>query len=144
MKNPHTTNVTSSLLYSKNIIVFHRFYPYFGFDKPIHEFRQREGYTYQLILLHPYSRGEIRLSNTNPLTPPIIDPHYLEDERDVDVLVEVYYQEFTTGSAFPVTKVYFSIASKSYISYPQCNFELYSYKRKAKTLGHTYRRFCFA
>ncbi|XP_072022665.1 uncharacterized GMC-type oxidoreductase Mb1310-like [Amphiura filiformis] len=65
-----------------------RFYPYFGFDIPIAEYRQREGYTYQLILLHPKSRGEIRLQSTDPLMHPIIDPHYLENQHDVDVLVE--------------------------------------------------------
>ena len=60
-----------------------------GFDRAIGEYVRREGFTFQVIPLHPRSRGEIRLRDKNPLTHPIIDPRYLEDQRDVDVMVEV-------------------------------------------------------
>jgi len=39
-------------------------------------------------LVRPHSRGELRLRNSDPFSPVIIDPHYLEDPRDVAVLVE--------------------------------------------------------
>ena len=50
---------------------------------------QQVGVTFLPILLHPKSRGVIKLRDSNPLSPPIIDPRYLEDEYDVKVLVEV-------------------------------------------------------
>ncbi|KAG9509274.1 Glucose dehydrogenase [FAD, quinone], partial [Fragariocoptes setiger] len=40
------------------------------------------------VLLRPKSRGYIRLRSSNPHHPPIIDPRYLSDERDVHVMVE--------------------------------------------------------
>lgn len=40
------------------------------------------------INLHPKSEGEIILQSSYPLVPPLIDPKYLHDESDVDVLVE--------------------------------------------------------
>lgn len=46
------------------------------------------GYTLKTALLHPHSRGQITLQNTNIKTPPLIDPNYLSDERDLDLLLE--------------------------------------------------------
>lgn len=40
------------------------------------------------VLLRPKSRGSVRLRSPNPLHPPIIEPNYLSDERDVLTLVE--------------------------------------------------------
>ena len=39
-------------------------------------------------LLHPKSKGSIRLKSQNPFDYPLIDPQYLEDEQDVDVLLD--------------------------------------------------------
>ncbi|XP_033109793.1 alcohol dehydrogenase [acceptor]-like [Anneissia japonica] len=47
-----------------------------------------EGITLLPTLLHPYSRGYIKLASNNPTAPPIINPNYLADQRDVDVLVK--------------------------------------------------------
>lgn len=44
------------------------------------------GYSLRTCLLHPYSRGKITLQNTNPMTPPHIDPNYFSDNRDLDQL----------------------------------------------------------
>jgi choline dehydrogenase len=38
--------------------------------------------------LCPRSRGSIRLRSTDPLAPPIIQPNYLAEPADIDVLVE--------------------------------------------------------
>jgi choline dehydrogenase len=45
------------------------------------------GFTFAPVLLHPQSRGEIRLRSADPAALPLVDPHYLEDPADLDVLV---------------------------------------------------------
>lgn len=45
------------------------------------------GYTIGVILLQPRSRGTIRLASSDPFAPPLIDPGYLSDERDLETLV---------------------------------------------------------
>ncbi|XP_072016553.1 alcohol dehydrogenase [acceptor]-like [Amphiura filiformis] len=59
-----------------------------GFDKPLKEQMQQAGITFMPSLLHPRSIGSIRLRDSNPRHPPCIDPNYLEDQYDVDVLVK--------------------------------------------------------
>lgn len=48
--------------------------------------------TYQFAilptLLHPRSKGSIRLATASPADHPLIDPNYLADPRDVEVMVE--------------------------------------------------------
>lgn len=39
-------------------------------------------------VLHPRSRGTIRLRNRDPFTPPIINARYLTDPQDVETLVD--------------------------------------------------------
>ncbi|KAH9988154.1 alcohol oxidase [Russula vinacea] len=36
--------------------------------------------TFWSILNHPFSRGSIHIKSSNPLEPPVIDPHYFEEE----------------------------------------------------------------
>ncbi|EHL31638.1 GMC family oxidoreductase [Legionella drancourtii] len=45
------------------------------------------GYTLMTCLLHPKSRGRIRLRSKNPMDYPLIDPNYLENPDDLDALV---------------------------------------------------------
>jgi len=47
-----------------------------------------QGYTIGVGLMRPHSRGTVRLASADPRTPPLIDPQYLSDPRDVEVLVE--------------------------------------------------------
>jgi choline dehydrogenase len=55
-----------------------------------HGFQQIKGhaYTFGPTLLHPYSRGEIRLRSSNPLDAPSIRANYYADSRDMDVMLE--------------------------------------------------------
>lgn len=43
--------------------------------------------TFMSILAQPESRGEVRLRSANPEEQPVVDPHYLECESDIDVQV---------------------------------------------------------
>ena len=46
----------------------------------------RKGFSTLPTLLHPHSKGSISLRSSNPFDPPIIDPNYLSDPRDMEVL----------------------------------------------------------
>ena len=48
----------------------------------------REGFTIFPVLLHPRSRGTIRLRSADPNDRPIIDPQYLTDDVDIKILAE--------------------------------------------------------
>jgi len=48
----------------------------------------REGFTIFPVLLHPRSKGTIRLKSKNPEDPPLINPNYLSEEVDVKILAE--------------------------------------------------------
>lgn len=40
------------------------------------------------VILHPKSRGYIGLKSNNPLDPPLMNPNFLANEEDVNVLIE--------------------------------------------------------
>ena len=54
-----------------------------GFDRP-----NGHGFSIGPTLLRPKSRGRILLRSTDPLEPPAIQPNYLSEESDVQVLVK--------------------------------------------------------
>jgi len=41
------------------------------------------------VLTHPLSRGSVHIASADPLKPPVIDPNYLSNEADLDLLVGV-------------------------------------------------------
>ncbi|KAI0364110.1 GMC oxidoreductase [Pilatotrama ljubarskyi] len=41
-------------------------------------------------LLHPFSRGTIHVASSDPLTQPAVDPQYLAQSADLDILVEAW------------------------------------------------------
>lgn len=45
------------------------------------------GFTLVPILAQPRSRGTVRLASADPIQKPVVDPGYLSDPRDVDVLL---------------------------------------------------------
>ena len=46
------------------------------------------GYSCHVCVLRPHSRGEVRLAGSDPLADPEIDPQFLSDERDLELLVK--------------------------------------------------------
>lgn len=40
------------------------------------------------VLLHPKSKGEVRLTSNNPFDPPLIDPKYLSNKDDIAILID--------------------------------------------------------
>ncbi|HKV92664.1 MAG TPA: choline dehydrogenase [Candidatus Angelobacter sp.] len=55
-----------------------------------HGFQKFDGHAFAFgpTLLHPFSRGEIRLRSSNPLDAPSIRANYFADPRDMDVMLE--------------------------------------------------------
>lgn len=54
------------------------------------EHPSNEGFTIFPVLMHPKSKGTIRLKSNKPQDPPLIDPRYLSEESDVRMLAEAY------------------------------------------------------
>ncbi|HEY2077788.1 MAG TPA: GMC oxidoreductase, partial [Streptosporangiaceae bacterium] len=46
-----------------------------------------EGYTLATSLMLPGSRGSVRLASAEPGAPPLIDPNYYADQRDLEVFI---------------------------------------------------------
>ncbi|XP_077983705.1 glucose dehydrogenase [FAD, quinone]-like [Glandiceps talaboti] len=47
----------------------------------------KEGLTLMSALLHPKSVGNLKLKSKDPLEPPLMDPHYLEEQEDVETMI---------------------------------------------------------
>ena len=45
------------------------------------------GFSCHVCVVRPASRGTVSLNNADPLAPPRIDPHFLSDERDLQLLL---------------------------------------------------------
>jgi choline dehydrogenase-like flavoprotein len=46
------------------------------------------GFCLHVCVLHPYSRGTVSLASADPAADPAIDPGYLSDSRDLEILVK--------------------------------------------------------
>ncbi|MEJ8846966.1 GMC family oxidoreductase [Variovorax rhizosphaerae] len=46
------------------------------------------GYSCHIEVLRPYSRGHVKLASPDPRAAPLIDPKFLDDERDLNLLVK--------------------------------------------------------
>ncbi|KAA8889019.1 choline dehydrogenase [Nocardia colli] len=57
-------------------------YPLPGVELP------EQGFSAVAQLLHPYSRGELRLRSADPTAAPILDPRVFADPRDLETLVD--------------------------------------------------------
>jgi len=60
------------------------------------------GYVLGGLVLNPYSVGEIKLASSDPMTAPLINPRYLDDDRDMETLLKAtkFADAITTHSEF--------------------------------------------
>ncbi|GJE90581.1 GMC family oxidoreductase [Phanerochaete sordida] len=56
-------------------------------------------------LAKPWSRGTVHIASADPRAPPTVDPHYLEDPFDLDVLAEGWKFARRVGESAPWTDV---------------------------------------
>jgi choline dehydrogenase len=64
-------------------------YPFPNQDAPTrHKVDKRPALTIMPTLIYPKSRGSVRLASNDPLQHPIIDPAYLAEQADSDLLLE--------------------------------------------------------
>ena len=64
-------------------------YPGPNQDAPIrHQPDPRRALTIMSTLIYPRSRGTVRLTSADPSAAPAIDPNYLDEQHDIDVLVD--------------------------------------------------------
>lgn len=61
-------------------------------------------HTLLLIGLHPLSRGSVHISSSDPTAGPMLDPGYLRNPRDVDVLVNAVRFAKTLLKTAPYTE----------------------------------------
>jgi choline dehydrogenase len=74
-----------------------------GYDYDMYDlstYPTHDGFTILPTLLHPKSRGFIKLGSSDPMAPPVIQPHFLQEKEDMDQLVsgvkkalEIYKQK---------------------------------------------------
>lgn len=58
------------------------------YNKVYRPYFERQAYNIVPLILRPYSRGIVKLRSKNPLDSPKFYPNYLNDTRDLEVLVE--------------------------------------------------------
>ncbi|ELU14399.1 hypothetical protein CAPTEDRAFT_122622 [Capitella teleta] len=75
------------------------------------------GYVLGGYLNHPLSRGEVLLRSNKSSDRPIIDPHYLEEQLDVDIMIEI----FRLSQRIAKTKTMQAIGAKQWpVHHPYC------------------------
>jgi choline dehydrogenase-like flavoprotein len=62
------------------------------------------GYSCHVCNLRPYSRGEVFLQSADPMAAPGIDPKFLSDDRDLDIMIKGAKQTRATLETPPMAK----------------------------------------
>ncbi|WP_299208617.1 GMC family oxidoreductase N-terminal domain-containing protein [uncultured Tateyamaria sp.] len=57
-------------------------------DQHMRKIHVKFGYSCHVCVLRPHSRGHVGLHSADPSKPPLIDPGYLTDRRDLDVMMK--------------------------------------------------------
>lgn len=71
-------------------------------DDHARKFRLGHGYSCHITLLRPKSRGAVTLNSKDPFDAPLIDPAFLKEREDMDILLKgsVTMQKILEGQAF--------------------------------------------
>ncbi|KAK0225610.1 alcohol oxidase [Armillaria fumosa] len=56
-------------------------------------------------LMHPFSRGTVHIKSANPLDPPAIDPNYLANDADVEMMLRILRLAFKLQETAPLCDV---------------------------------------
>ena len=59
------------------------------------------GYSCHVDVLRPHSRGTVTLTSTDPREAPVIDPQFLSDERDLDLLIKGVQKQMSILESAP-------------------------------------------
>ncbi len=81
-------------------------------------------FTIYPTLMHPKSKGWIRLKSSDPYEPPLIEPNFFDDEQDLKVLVEGMKMSYKLG----FTPAFQKYGAQPFSTlYPGCeSFRIYS------------------
>ncbi len=74
----------------------------------------KDGITMFPVLLHPRSRGTIRLRSVNPEDPALINPNYMSEDADAKILVE---GQFHVASNQSPGSLWYTIRSLRFCDY---------------------------
>lgn len=74
-------------------------------DKPAEGVHPFSAFTSSVCQLRPRSRGYVRITSTDPMTYPSIQPNYLSDEEDCRVVVNAIKVARKIGAASPLAEV---------------------------------------
>lgn len=98
----------------------------------------RDSFVILVGLVRPKSRGNVRLQDKNPLSRPLIDPHYLEHPDDVAALVDgvcIYFHYFMTQNSTLFTHVCIYIMCQG----SKRLWTFLSRRNRLKNLKHVYQ-----
>lgn len=56
-------------------------------DGYVTNYKSQDGFSTIIALTHPVSTGTVKLQSNDPFDPPVIDPKYFADKRDVENLI---------------------------------------------------------
>lgn len=107
-----------------------------AYFRPLNEIR---AFMFLPLLMHPRTKGSLRLSSTNPYDHPIFDYNYFEDDRDLQALVYGIKAAIKIASQKPFTDIGVELYS---VNVPGCEeFEFNSdgyWRCHVKVLTTTY------
>lgn len=75
---------------------------------------ETSGFTITVELLHPHSRGTVKLDSNNPFILPLVDPSYLKDPKDVHTLVKAIKVALSFLSTSPFRAIKARLYDKPY------------------------------
>jgi len=58
----------------------------------------KDGFVISILAVRPKQRGEVKLVSSNPIDYPTVDPKYLSNQQDMDVLMEGCFFNFGFNS----------------------------------------------